>query len=130
MVLDKPTREKIAKEKDLFVHEVCCYCGTADKDVEAGGIWYCPNDRCQGPSGGAARHLHECKECVTRITMNSVILVTPCEVYNSKHALEEKLPPADPTVNIGDKPMCYHNHNKTAFCGSCSWEQDCKAETR
>lgn len=27
----------------------CFYCGLRSQDVEAGGMWYCPDPRCTGP---------------------------------------------------------------------------------
>lgn len=44
----KPKIIKGNKCKKLS-HLDCYYCGCHDKDVEAGGIWYCPNAFCDGP---------------------------------------------------------------------------------
>jgi hypothetical protein len=40
---------------DLANHYTCYYCGLADKNVEAGGVWYCPNFGCSGPGGHSHR---------------------------------------------------------------------------
>jgi hypothetical protein len=39
---------------DLANHYTCYFCGLANKSVEAGGMWYCPNFGCTGP--GAHSH--------------------------------------------------------------------------
>jgi hypothetical protein len=36
---------------NLDSHYTCYYCGLEHKDVEAGGIWGCPNISCLGPGG-------------------------------------------------------------------------------
>lgn len=40
--------------------EKCMVCGSTDPEVEARGIWYCPNPRCHAPGGEAAsKHLRK-----------------------------------------------------------------------
>jgi hypothetical protein len=34
---------------ELESHHRCYYCHLLDKNVEAGGMWYCPNPFCRGP---------------------------------------------------------------------------------
>lgn len=64
--MTKDERERRAKEAGVEVHQVCGACGTASELVEAGGLWYCPNPRCQGCAGGAIRHILNCKDCKSR----------------------------------------------------------------
>ena len=40
---------------NLDDHYTCYYCGLASKQVEAGGVWYCPNFGCSGPGGCSHR---------------------------------------------------------------------------
>lgn len=35
----------------LDKHYTCYYCKVEHKQVEAGGVWYCPNPVCPGPGG-------------------------------------------------------------------------------
>jgi hypothetical protein len=48
--------------KNLADHYTCYYCGLADKHVEAGGMWWCPNFTCTGP--GAHTHRRKLKSYV------------------------------------------------------------------
>ena len=34
---------------DLEAHYCCYYCGLSHRQVEAGGMWFCPNIACEGP---------------------------------------------------------------------------------
>lgn len=40
---------------NLENHYTCYYCNLASKQVEAGGVWYCPNFGCSGPGGHSHR---------------------------------------------------------------------------
>lgn len=54
-------------------HYRCHYCGVVHQDVEAGGIYHCPNPFCLGPGNGYFRS-----------TLNSYK-----EVDNGKHVVED-----------------------------------------
>jgi len=56
------------KSSDVYT---CFYCGFKRDDVEAGGIWYCPNMLCSGPgSGGFRSTLKSYKEDKTGHTVD------------------------------------------------------------
>jgi len=40
---------------EMRVAETCYYCGLEHSEVEAGGIWFCPNFMCTGPGGCSHR---------------------------------------------------------------------------
>jgi hypothetical protein len=84
--LSRTQQAAIARDNQVKLDQVCLYCSTASVWVEAGGIWFCPNDRCHGPAGGAARHARECKDCKTEPSENGITLIEPCEAFKRKHA--------------------------------------------
>ena len=68
-------------------HKKCIGCGSTDPDVEAGGIWYCPNPRCHAPGGGGTRHLVACKACrIADLPGDKFRVVSTCEIYDRDHA--------------------------------------------
>lgn len=54
-VIPVETRKQMAEPHGLSFTQVCCYCGLIHKDVEAGGVYYCPNVLCDGPGSFAFR---------------------------------------------------------------------------
>jgi hypothetical protein len=50
----RPTEIKFGP-KDLADHYTCYYCRLAHKNVEAGGMWGCPNITCTGPGNSYYR---------------------------------------------------------------------------
>ena len=36
-------------KSDFPIHCTCYYCGLSHREVEAGGMWRCPNIACKGP---------------------------------------------------------------------------------
>lgn len=84
--MKREKRQQLADAAGVELHEVCGACGTASKDVEASGLWHCPNPQCQGCAGGAARHARTCKACVTREDNTGTILLKPCPVFERDHA--------------------------------------------
>ena len=53
-VVEKKSKVKFGPT-NLADHYTCYYCGLAHKNVEAGGMWHCPNIACSGPGGGYYR---------------------------------------------------------------------------
>jgi hypothetical protein len=97
MVLTKAQQAEIAERAGLkYAWQVCCYCGTPDAKVEAGGVWHCPNPRCPGCAGGQIRHVQSCPACVKKELANGYDLITPCAVFYRDHA-ELGTPPAPPS---------------------------------
>lgn len=85
MVALREEREQKAKESGVPIHCVCCYCGLASKQVEAGGMWYCPNARCAGPAGGQHRHVLECQDCRKKIGEDHTTVYSVCDVFSRDH---------------------------------------------
>lgn len=44
-----------AVESNIKDHLTCYYCHLRHDQVEAGGVWYCPNPLCTGPGGAYFR---------------------------------------------------------------------------
>lgn len=80
-MLTREQAKRIAEPLGLEAHEVCFYCHVAHKQVEAGGIWYCPSPICGGPAGGIHRHVLECPNCVTTEHSNYTEVHSGCSLY-------------------------------------------------